>query len=103
MKLGGDTDVSDEEQPSEEEPSASTGKASDETETAEKTTASSTKDGPFRKQPQNRGKMKLGPKMKQTSKKSSQRKYYRPQEDAKMFYINNKGYLQCHQDPNFIH
>ena len=41
--------------------------------------------------------------MKQTSKKAPCRKYYRPSNDTKTFQINNKGHLQCHQDPNFIH
>ena len=103
VKLGGGVDVNDEEWPSKEETSASTGKASDVTNTAKKTIANSTEDGPFRKQTPTASKGKLGPKMKQNSKKTPQRRYYRPSEDTKMFYINNKGHLQCHQDLNLIH
>ena len=29
--------------------------------------------------------------------------YYRPSDDTKTFQINNKGHLQCLQDPNLIH
>ena len=58
----------------------------------------SNKDGPLRKGPS----AKLGPKMKQTGKKSPHRKYYVPSNDTKTFQVNNKGHLQCHQDPNFI-
>ena len=47
--------------------------------------------------------MKSGPKMKHTSKKAPRRKYYRPSNDTKTFQINNKGHLQCLQDPNLIH
>ena len=46
---------------------------------------------------------KVGPKMKHTSKKAPRRKYYRPSNDTKTFQINNKGHLQCLQDPNLIH
>ena len=48
-------------------------------------------------------KAKLSPKMRQTSKKSPRRKYYVPSSDTKTFQVDNKGHLQCHQDPNFIH
>ena len=41
--------------------------------------------------------------MKHTSKKAPCRKYYRPSNDTKTFQINNKGHLQCLQDPNLIH
>ena len=41
--------------------------------------------------------------MKHASKKAPRRKYYRPSNDTKTFQINNKGHLQCLQDPNFIH
>ena len=54
------------------------------------------KDGPLRN-------AKLSPKMKQTSGKAPCRKYYMPSNDTQTFQINNKGHLQCHQDPNFIH
>ena len=103
VKLGGGMDVNNEEQPSEEEPSATKGKAPDMSNTANKTITDSTKDSPFRKHTAIGSKAKLGPKMKGNSKKTPQRKYYRPLEDAKTFYINNKGHLQCHQDPNLIH
>ena len=46
---------------------------------------------------------KSGPKMKDTSKKAPRRKYYRPSNDTKIFQINNKGHLQCLQDPKLIH
>ena len=41
--------------------------------------------------------------MKHTSKKAPRRKYYRPSDDTKTFQINNKGHLQCLQDPKLIH
>ena len=41
--------------------------------------------------------------MKHTSKKAPRSKYYRPSNDTKTFQINNKGHLQCLQDPNLIH
>ena len=41
--------------------------------------------------------------MKHTSKKAPRRKYYKPSNDTKTFQINNKGHLQCLQDPNLIH
>ena len=63
----------------------------------------STKDGSLRKGATTGSNVKLGPKMKQTSKKAPRRKYYMPSNDTKTFEINNKGHLQCHQDPNFIH
>ena len=63
----------------------------------------SNKDGPLRKGATAGSNVKLGPKMKQTSKKAPRRKYYMPSNDTKTFQINNKGHLQCHQDPNFIH
>ena len=63
----------------------------------------SVKDGPFRNNNTSGSKTKHGPKMKQTSKKTPHSKYYKPSDDTKMFHINNKGHLQCHQDPNFIH
>ena len=63
----------------------------------------STKDSPLRKGAATGSNVKLGPKMKQTSKKAPHRKYCKPSNDTKTFQINNKGHLQCHQDPNFIH
>ena len=35
--------------------------------------------------------------------KAPRRKYYMPSNDTQTFQINNKGHLQCHQDPNLIH
>ena len=96
-------DVNDKEQTSQDEASASTGNGS---KTAKhgnsvpsgpnKGSTVNIKDGPLRN-------AKLGPKMKQTSSKAPRRKYYMPSNDTQTFQINNKGHLQCHQDPNFIH
>ena len=61
------------------------------------------KDGPFRKHTAGSSNAKLGPKRKHTSKEAPRRKYYMPSNDTKTFHINNKGHLQCHQDPNLIH
>ena len=61
------------------------------------------KDGPFRKHTAGSSNAKLGPKRKHISKESPRRKYYMPSNDTKTFHINNKGHLQCHQDPNLIH
>ena len=109
-KSGGGVDVSDEEQHSQDETSASKGKELKTSRTGNvvlsgpnKNIMDSTKDGPLRKGAATGSKVKLGPKMKQTSKKAPCRKYYRPSNDTKIFQINNKGHLQCHQDPNFIH
>ena len=63
----------------------------------------SAKDGPFSNQTVSNSNTKNGPKMKHTSKKAPRRKYYRPSNDTKTFQINNKGHLQCLQDPNLIH
>ena len=63
----------------------------------------SVKDGPFRKHTAGSSNAKLGPKRKHTSKQAPHRKYYMPSNDTKTFQINNKGHLQCHQDPNLIH
>ena len=103
MKLGGGVHVTDEDQPSKEEPSATTEKAPDTPKTANKTITDSTKDGPFRKHTTTGSKVKLGPKMKNNSQKTPHRKYDKPSDNTKTFYINNKGHLQCHQDPNIIH
>ena len=110
LKTGGGVDVNDEEQHSQEEPSASTGKEPKTSKTSNsvlsgpnKNITDSTKDGPLRKGTVTGSNAKLDPKMKQTSKKAPCRKYYRPSNDTKTFQINNKGHLQCHQDPNFIH
>ena len=63
----------------------------------------SVKDGPFRKHTAGSSNAKLGPKRKHTSKQAPHKKYYMPSNDTKTFQISNKGYLQCHQDPNLIH
>ena len=63
----------------------------------------SVKGGPFSNQTTDSSNVKSGPKMKHTSKKAPRRKYYKPSNDTKTFQINNKGHLQCLQDPNLIH
>ena len=63
----------------------------------------SVKDGPFSNTTGSNSNAKNGPKMKDTSKKAPRRKYYRPSDDTKTFQINNKGHLQCVQDPKLIH
>ena len=105
-----DVDVSDREQHSQEEPSATTGK---EPKTSisgnsvnsgpNKNITDSVKDSPFSNQTTDSSNAKSGPKMKYTSKKAPWRKYYKPSNDTKTFQINNKGHLQCLQDPNLIH
>ena len=110
VRSGRDVDVSDREQHSQEEPSATTGK---ELKTSKpgnsvhtgpnKKITDSIKDGPFSNQTTDSSNAKSGPKMKHTSKKAPRRKYYRPSNDTKTFQINNKGHLQCLQDPNLIH
>ena len=47
--------------------------------------------------------VKLSPKKNKQSKQTPCRKYYVPSNDTKTFQINNKGHLQCYQDPNLIH
>ena len=61
------------------------------------------KDGPFSKGNVSGSNAKLGPKRSNKSTKTPHRKYYKPSNDAKTFQINNKGHLQCQQDPNLIH
>ena len=110
VRSGRDVDISDGEQHSQEESSATTGK---ELKTSKqgnsvhsgpnKNITDSVKDGPFSNQTVSNSNTKNGPKMKHTSKKAPRRKYYRPSNDTKTFQINNKGHLQCLQDPNFIH
>ena len=107
---GGGVDVSDEEQHSQDETSASKGKEPKTSRTGNvvlsgpnKNITDNNRDGPLRKGATTGSNVKLGPKMKQTSKKAPPRKYYMPSNDTKTFQINNKGHLQCHQDPNFIH
>ena len=110
VRPGRDVDVSDEEQHSQEEPSTTTGKelkASKQGNSVHsgpnKNITDSVKDGPFSNQTASSSNIKNGPKMKHTSKKAPCRKYYKPSNDTKTFQINNKGHLQCMQDPNFIH
>ena len=110
LKSGGGVDVNDEEQHSQEEPSATNGKELKTSKTGNsvlsgpnKNITDSTKDGPLRKGAATGSNAKLSPKMKCTSKQAPHKKYYRPSNDTKTFQINNKGHLQCHQDPNFIH
>ena len=105
-----DVDVSHGEQHSQDEASATTGK---ELKTSKqgnsvhsgpnKKITDNVKDGPFSNQTGNKSNAKSGPKMKDTSKKAPCRKYYRPSNDTKTFQINNKGHLQCLQDPKLIH
>ena len=106
----GEVDVSDGEQHSLEEPSATTGKELKTSKTGNsvlsgpnKKITDNVKDGPFRKHTAGSSNAKLGPKRKHTSKEAPCRKYYMPSNDTKTFQINNKGHLQCHQDPNLIH
>ena len=110
VRPGRDVDVSDGEQHSQEEPSVTTGKEPKTSKSGNsvhsgpnKNITDSVKDGPFSNQTTDSSNMKSGPKMKHTSKKAPQRKYYKPSNDTKTFQINNKGHLQCLQDPNLIH
>ena len=111
VRPGKDVDVSDGEQHSQEEPSVT--KVGKEPKTSKsgnsvhsgpnKNITDSVKDGPFSNQTTDSSNAKSGPKMKHTSKKAPRRKYYMPSNDTKTFQINNKGHLQCLQDPNLIH
>ena len=110
VRSGRDVDVSDGEQHSQEEPSATTGKEPKTSKPGNsvhsgpnKNITDSVKDGPFSNQTTDSSNAKSGPKMKHTSKKAPRRKYYKPSNDTKTFQINNKGHLQCLQDPNLIH
>ena len=110
VRSGRDVDISDEEQHSQEESSATTGKEPKTSKSGNlvhsgpnKNITDSAKDGPFSNQTASSSNMKSVPKMKHTSKKAPRRKYYRPSNDTKTFQINNKGHLQCLQDPNLIH
>ena len=106
MRPGKDGDVSDGEQHSQDEASATTGKEPKTSKQGNsvhsgpnKKITDSVKDGPFSNKTGNDSNAKHGPKMKHTSKKAPRRKYYRPSDDTKTFQINNKGHLQCLQDP----
>ena len=109
-RTGGGVDVSDGEQHTQEEPSASRGKELKTSKSGNsvlsrqnKNITDSTKDGPFRNAKATGSNVKLSPKRSNKSKQTPRRKYYMPSNDTKTFQINNKGHLQCHQDPNFIH
>ena len=110
VRPGRDVDVSDGEQHSRDEPSATTGKEPKTSKQGNsvhsgpnKKITDNVKDGPFSNKTGNNSNVKSGPKMKDTSKKAPCRKYYRPSNDTKTFQINNKGHLQCLQDPKLIH
>ena len=110
VRPGRGVDVSDGEQHSQEEPSATTEKEPKTSKLGNsvhsgpnKNITDSVKDGPFSNQTIDNSNAKSGPKMKHTSKKAPPRKYYKPSNDTKTFQINNKGHLQCLQDPNLIH
>ena len=110
VRPGRDVDVSDGEQHSQEEPSATTGKEPKTSKSGNsvhsgpnKNITDSVKDSPFSNQTTDSSNAKSGPKMKHTSKKAPRRKYYKPSNDTKTFQINNRGHLQCLQDPNLIH
>ena len=110
VRPGRDVDVSNGEQHSQEEPSATTGKEPKTSKSGNSVHSGpnnnitdSVKDGPFSNQTTDSFNAKDGPKMKHTSKKAPRRKYYKPSNDTKTFQINNKGHLQCLQDPNLIH
>ena len=105
-----DVDVRDWEQHSQDEASATTGKEPKTSKQSNsvhsgpnKKITDSVKDGPFSNTTGSNSDAKNGPKMKDTSKKAPRRKYYRPSNDTKTFQINNKGHLQCLQDPKLIH
>ena len=92
-----------------EEPSATIGKEPKTSKTGNlvlsglnKNITDSVKDGPFRKPTATGSNAKLG-KRNIKAKKTPCRKYYIPSNNTKKFQINNKGHLQCHQDPNLIH
>ena len=110
VRPGRDVDVSDGEQHSQKEPSATTGKERKTSKSGNsvhsgpnRNITDSVKDGPFSNQTTDSSNAKSGPKMKHTGKKAPHRKYYKPSNDTKTFQINNKGHLQCLQDPNLIH
>ena len=110
VRPGRDVDVSDGEQHSQEEPSATARKEPKTSKLGNsvhsgpnKNITDRAKDGPFSNQTTDSSNAKSGPKMKHTSKKAPRRKYCKPSNDTKTFQINNKGHLQCLQDPNLIH
>ena len=106
VRSGRDVDISDGEQHSQEEPSATAEKEPKTSKSGNsvhsgpnKNITDSVKDGPFSNQTTDSSNVKSSPKMKHTSKKAPCRKYYKPSNDTKTFQINNKGHLQCQQDP----
>ena len=110
VRPGKDGDVSDGEQHSQDEASVTTGKEPKTSKQGNsvhsgpnKKITDRVKDGPFSNKTGNNSNVKHGPKMKDTSKKAPRRRYYRPSNDTKTFQINNKGHLQCLQDPKLIH
>ena len=110
VRSGRHVDVSDGEQHSQEESSVTNGKEPKTSKQGNsvhsgpnKNITDSVKDDPFSNQTTSNSNAKSGPKMKHNSKKAPRRKYYRPSNDTKTFQINNKGHLQCLQDPNLIH
>ena len=93
-KISGDVDINDEDQHSQDEASASTGKELKTTRSGNsvlsgpnKGITDNIKDGPLRKGGKSASNAKLGPKMKQTSKKAPHRKYYMPSNDTQTFQI----------------
>ena len=109
-RSGGNVDISDGEQHTQEEPSATTGKELKTSKTGNlvlsgpnKNITDRVKDGPFRKHTASGSNAKLCRKRSSKAKQIPCRKYYMPSNDTKTFQINNKGHLQCHQDPNLIH
>ena len=110
MRPGRDVDVSNREQHSQEDPHVTAEKEPKTSKSGNlvhsgpnKNITDSVKDGPFSNQTIDSSNAKSGPKMKHTSKKAPRRKYYKPSNDTKTFQINNKGHLQCSQNPNLIY
>ena len=110
VRPGRDVDISDGEQHSQGEPSATIGKEPKTSKEGNsvhsgpnKNTTDSVKGSPFINQTIDSSNAKSSPKMKHTSKKAPRRKHYKPSNDTKTFQINNKGHLQCLQDPNLSH
>ena len=98
------------EQQTQEEPSASSGKGPKASKVGNLVLSGpntvitdSIKDGPYSNCNNNGSNAKLGPKRSKRSQQRPHRKYYMPSNDTKTFQINNKGHLQCLQDPNLIH
>ena len=110
VRPGREVDISDGEQHSQEEPSATNGKEPKTSKSGNSVHSGpntnitdSVKDGPFATKQQTVPMRKTVPKWNIPVKKAPRRKYYRPSNDTKTFQINNKGHLQCLQDPNLIH